>query len=227
MPEAVPYPYMAASLVLLHILLAGLLLASGHRRLALLSGLLSAPFAMASVFFVPHYWSPVRLADFPAGPEDFIFSFATGGMAWLLAVWPNRRRVTAELSPGRFLGRYLGWTAAGVSLSAVCWYSGFGPMGAAMAGFAVVGTSLLVRRRDLWPLPVAGGAGFSLFYAVFITAAVLAWPDLGMHWNAENLWGPRILAIPLEEIVWAAGFGTVWPLFMGHVFDARLAPAGG
>jgi hypothetical protein len=40
---------------------------------------------MASVFFVPYCWSPVRVADFPAGPEDFIFSFANGGIAWLLA----------------------------------------------------------------------------------------------------------------------------------------------
>lgn len=133
----------------------------------------------------------MRLADFPAGPEDFIFSFACGGTAWLLAVWPYRRRVTVSLSPGRFLGRYLVWTAAGVSLSAVCWYSGFGPIEAAMAGIMVVGAALLARRLDLWPLPVAGGAGFSLFYAFFITAAVLAWPDLGAHWNAENLWGPR------------------------------------
>lgn len=226
MLRAVPYPYLVASLVLLYIFLGGLVVTSRHRRLALLSGLLSAPFAMTSVFFVPYYWSPVRLANFSAGPEDFIFSFACGGIAWLLAIWPYRRRITVSLSWERFLGRYLVWTGVGMSLSAVCWYSGFGPMEAVLTSFTTTGIVLLVRRFDLWLLSVTGGTRFVLFYSLSVTVAVLVWPDLGTYWNPKNLWGPRILAVPLEEIVWAAGFGTVWPLWMGHVFDARLISEG-
>jgi len=30
------------------------------------------------------------------------------------------------------------------------------------------------------------------------------------------------LRVPLEEIVWAFGYGAVWPLLMAYVFDARL-----
>ena len=222
-----PYPYLASSLLGLLILLVGLILGSGQRRLAVLSGMLSAPFALASVFFVPEYWAPVRLADFPAGPEDFIFSFATGGMAWLLAIWPLRGRFTAGLDPGRFLGRYLACTVSGVALSGFLWASGMGAMASAIIGIAALWGALLWRRRDLWPLSATGAIGFTLFYTVFVLAVVVAWPDLRLHWNADNLWGPWLLIVPLEELVWALAYGAVWPLFMAFVFDTRPVPQEG
>jgi hypothetical protein len=221
MLRSIPYPYLASSLLLLQILLVGMALGAGQRRLALLSGLLSVPFAMASVFFVPEYWSPVRLADFPAGPEDFIFSFATGGTAWLLAIWPLRARFTAGLTPSRFLGRYLICTVLGVTLSGVCWAWGMSAIVAAVVGISALWGALIWHRRELWPLSATGTIGFTLFYTAFVIVVSVVWPDLRMHWNADNLWGPRILMVPLEEIVWAVGYGAVWPLFMAYVFDTH------
>jgi hypothetical protein len=224
MLRSIPYPYLAASLLLLQILLVGVVLGAGQRRLTLLSGLLSAPFALASVFFVPEYWVPVRVAGHLTGPEDFIFSFATGGTAWLLAIWPWRQRVTADLHPGLFLGRYVSCATIGVALSMFCWVVGMGAMGSALVGITAVWGALMWRRRDLWPISAAGAFSFATFYALFVLVVFVLWPHLSLHWNVANLWGPRLLNVPVEEIVWALAYGAVWPLFMAHVFGARLDP---
>lgn len=219
----VPYPYLASCLILLQILLVALALDSARRHLAVLSGLLSSPYALLSVFFVPEYWAPVRTTRLAASPEDFIFSFATGGIVWLLASWPLRRRFTHRLDWARFLGRYLECVVPGVTIGWLCFVSGLGVMASAIVGIAAVWGVLLWRCGGLWPLSAAGAFGFALFYAVLMVAAVVVWPDLHLHWNAANLWGPRLLGVPVEEIAWALAYGAVWPLFMAYVLDTRLA----
>ncbi len=216
------YPYLALSLALLIIFVAGLVVSQEQRRLMLLSGLLSAPFALASFFFVPEYWNPVRVANFLTGPEDIMFSFANGGIVWLLATWLVQRRITLGLQTGRLLRRYIVCTSSSVALILVCRFSGLGVMTSVMVGIVALGVLLLWRRGQLWPISVAGGIGFTLLYLVSVGAVSAIWPDFLLQWNADNLWGPSLLRVPLEEVVWAFGYGAVWPLLMAYVFDARL-----
>ena len=216
------YRYLAVSLVLLIIFVAGLVVSQGQRRLMLLSGLLSAPYALASVSFVPEYWNPVRVANFLTGPEDIIFSFANGGIVWLLSICLVQRRTTVSLQTGRLLRRYIVCTSSGSVFILVCRFSGFGVMTSVMVSVVALGVLLLWRRGKLWPLPVAGAIGFTLLYLVLTVAVSMIWPDYFLQWNADNLWGPSLLRVPLEEIVWAFGYGAVWPLLMAYVFDARL-----
>lgn len=216
------YPYLALSLALLIIFVAGLIVFQGQRRLMLLSGLLSSPYALASISFVPEYWNPVRVANFLTGPEDIIFSFANGGIVWLLSIWLVQRRITLSLQTGRLLRRYIACTSSGVAFILVCRFSGLGVMTSVMVSVVVLGVLLLWRRGELWPLPVAGAIGFTLLYLVLAGAVSVIWPDFLLQWNADNLWGPSLLRLPLEEVVWAFGYGAVWPLLMAYVFDARL-----
>jgi len=70
------YPYLVASLVLLMISMTGYWVFPKRRRALLLSGLLSIPCSLTTFYFVPEYWQPVRLFDFPLGVEDIFFSFS-------------------------------------------------------------------------------------------------------------------------------------------------------
>ena len=80
------YPYLMLSLTMLGIFLLALARSPRQvRGFAALSGLLAAPFALTSFLVVPEYWRPVRIAEFLAGPEDIIFTFASAGTAYLLA----------------------------------------------------------------------------------------------------------------------------------------------
>lgn len=87
------HPYLAFSLLLLGVFLVGLWTVPQPRRPTLLAALGSAPSALVSVFFVPEYWQPTRVATLLTGLEDIIFSFATGGTMWLLGAWPMRHRL--------------------------------------------------------------------------------------------------------------------------------------
>jgi hypothetical protein len=64
--------------------LAGLWRAPHHRTPALVSAALCAPSAGFALLFVPAYWHPKLIVAIPVGVEDVLFSFANGGLAWLM-----------------------------------------------------------------------------------------------------------------------------------------------
>jgi hypothetical protein len=94
-------------------------------------------------------------------------------------------------------------------------------MVSAIIAIGALWTVLLWHRRELWPLSAAGAVGFTAYYAVIVVALAVVLPGLQLHWTRENLWGPRVFGVPLEEVAWAFAYGAVWPLFMAYVFDTR------
>jgi hypothetical protein len=218
------YPYLAWSLVLMAAVGAGFAVCPARqRRPMLLSGLLAAPLALvSSSAFVPDYWKPVCIAQFLASPEDILFSFASGGIVWLMAAGFLRTRMAVDVRPKRLVRRYLLCTVLGLVLSLGCVLSGARPMTAAIVVGLGLGVALLWRRSDLWPMAMAGLVGFGAFYSAWLCGVSFATPWFCDQWNAEGLWGPRLRGIPLEEYVWGAGFGAVWPVFAAYLFDARL-----
>ena len=82
-------------MVLLIILAVGLALCPHRLRWpTLMSALLTLPPVAGGAWAGRHYWSPVRVGHSFVGPEDFAFSFALGGLGWLLGVWPLHRRMS-------------------------------------------------------------------------------------------------------------------------------------
>lgn len=215
------YPYLGMSLALLLLLLGGLLVRPEARRLALLSGLLQAPLGFLSVFFVPDYWAPARLFAFGAGPEDLLFSFSAGGLVWFIASSSSSHRLEVEIAAGRILRRYAAFALPGVAAGALLWWSGVGPMHATFAVGAVAVAILARRQRWALPLSAAGAVGFALLYAAVLKGAYLLWPAFPEQWSTAGAWGLSVWGLPLEEIVWAAGGGAAWPLFMAELTGAR------
>lgn len=214
------YPYLAGSLVLAGLAGTGLLAWPRERRAMLLSGLLSAPSALFALAFVPEYWNPRQVARFLTGPEDVIFSFANGALAWLLAVGLSRRELAIRPAPRRALPRYAGCTALYFAVSLPGWALGFPVMTASLTG--VLGLAVFLGRRDPARAPVAaaGALGFAALYTTLFGAVLVRWPDFLLQWNAASLWGPRLLGVPLDEIAWALAYGAAWPLVMAYVLDA-------
>jgi hypothetical protein len=80
--------YLFMSLVgLVIFIIAYLLSPENQRRPMMLSGLLSVPWSLTSISFVPDYWHPERVLTFLTGIEDIMFSFTGGGIVWLLSTW--------------------------------------------------------------------------------------------------------------------------------------------
>lgn len=219
------FPYLGMSLALFGLLLAGLLARPRERRLALLSATLQAPFGFLSVFFVPEYWNPVRVSSLGtgAGVEDILFSFSSGGLAWLLAASLSGSRIEAAIEPGKVLVRFAAFAVPGVAAGALLWKSGIGSMNATLAVAVVSAAVLAFRQRGLLRLSAAGGAGFGILYSLVLAGAFTLWPHFADQWSTARSWGLSVLGLPLEEIVWATGGGAVWTLFVAWLVDARVA----
>jgi len=98
------HPYLLWSLVLLALLATALALCPKRLRWsALLSGLLALPFAVTFAWEAQPYWSPARVWPTYVSLEDFIFSFASAGLTWLVATWPLHRRVRLHIRARRLL----------------------------------------------------------------------------------------------------------------------------
>jgi hypothetical protein len=220
------YPYLMLSLTLLGVFLAWLAFAPRRlRSTTLLGGALAAPFALTSPLFVPSYWNPSRVAVALTGVEDVVFTFAGAGLAWLASIWPVRHRVAFQPRADRIWWRYLAGAACGLAVGHSAWRLGAGHMTASALAFGVLTALILWRRREIWPLAVAGSPGYALVYVAALKAWHVTVPSFGSQWNAAAMWGLTVFGLPLDEVVWAATFGLAWPVFAAYLFDARLEPA--
>ena len=89
-----------------------------------------------------------------------------------------------------------------------------------------VGSALLYSKKQYWFLSLAGACGFILFYIILIAGIGICYPSMHTQWTLENLWDVNFLGFPLEEYIWAFGFGAVFPLIMAsslrlEIFEYR------
>jgi len=217
------YPYLIWSLVLLASYLIGFSLFHKERGRILISALLSVPAAGQALVFVPQYWKPLRILKSPIGIEDIIFSFATGGIAWIVICAMSGGKTISRSSPGRITGRYLLLLLSGSVLSYVSMQVLDLPiMDQALIGISIIGLVLLAGSRfKTWRIAAAGSMIFTLYYSVFTGIVMKLFPHMRSYWNDDMLWGISIMNIPIEEIMWALAFGAVWPLAMAFVFDLK------
>jgi len=213
------------SLLLLGFCLAGLYFFSRERKKILISAVLSIPAACTAVLFVPEYWKSKRITQLSVGIEDIIFSFATGGIVWIIVSFSVGRNFSYKMALNTMIKRYLTLVALGVSLIYILFRSTkWGVMAEALVGIIIIGLILLVRFRfKSWRIAAAGSLLFTLYYSITTGFILKLFPHMNLYWNNNNLWGISVFNVPLGEIVWALGYGAVWPLAMAYVFDLNIS----
>lgn len=216
------YPYLFASLLcvgLVAIAIRGLL-PRRQRRIAVLSGALSVPFGVFSIFLEGDYWNPVRLVRGPVGIEDFMVSFAVGAGAWTAAVLPLHRRLSFRADvraiPPRLVAPLVYVLTFGAFLAL-----GLPVMSAYLATLAIVIAREGLRHPHLRPLAATGALLFAPSYALTMGLIFAIWPDFAGQWNPAPPWGVPVLGIPAGELAWSAFYGAGVPLILGGVFRAR------
>jgi hypothetical protein len=120
--------------------------------------------------------------------------------------------------------RYIKCILYGSIACSVLLYMGFGFLWSTLGGLYLLGLMLLYTQRRLWPLALYGTGSFLAFYSVILKLMFSSWPHFLRQWNLPSLSG-FIFGMPVEELIWALGFGFTWPLFMAHVFDVRVRPS--
>lgn len=220
------YPYLVISLALLTISMTGYWVFPKRRRALLLSGLLSIPFSLTTFYFVPEYWQPVRLFDFPLGIEDIFFSFSTGMMAWLLMEIRHGNAIS-ETGWSKVLTRYLKVLSLGIAMIFLMRQIPIMVMNQALIGIIIIGVILSWNRWRALPAALLTGAVFSLFYTLFLAVSFVIFPDFSIQWTHSNLFGFSILGIPVEESLWAFIFCVCWVIVMVFVFNTKISVLSG
>jgi hypothetical protein len=230
------YPYFLVSLGLAS--LAALCYALWPRsdktgwRALLAAGLLAAPFGLLSFEYIPKYWNPTLLLWFgPASGEDILFIAASGMLGWAVAAWPFRQRLRhawfENNSKDRWSALLTRFAIGAVPGLAVSYAFKYGlpsqpVMNGTMWGIAVGGALLLCWKPRLWLLAVVGCTAFLLGYFALMKLLFLVAPEWSAPWHSALQPHSWVAGVPLYELLWAAGFGAVWPLFVGYCLDTRL-----
>ncbi|MCU0290549.1 MAG: hypothetical protein MUF10_00950 [Thermoanaerobaculaceae bacterium] len=216
------HTYLAWALAQTLALAVGILICPEHRRAALRSALLAAPFGLISMGWVPGYWQPVRLASWlRTGPEDVLSAFATGGLIWLLGFATSPACMARATWRGGWFLRgnlVLGVGLGGGLLGLVV---GLSPLAATALGTALV-LAVFGRRRPFLLGPALRAAlALAVVHGAILWAILGVWPGFLAQWHPSGLAGIRPAGVPLSELIWAALTGLGWVVFIGTALDLQ------
>lgn len=219
------YTYLLWSLLLLGVFILLFLATPEKREAMLVASVYSTPYAIASLMFVPEYWAPVRLGNPVIGVEDLVFSFANGGVAWWIATRTTQERVRVEFRLKRSIWRYWNCSNIGIAIAGSLWVLGVRVMPAFWVAMALMLVFFLYKHPWYWRLSMAGAIGFTAVYAVLTSAVFHLNPAFAAQWSADNLSGHVLGSVPVEEFLWAMGYGAVFPLIVAYALHARFEAA--
>jgi hypothetical protein len=215
-------PYLTLGLLILAFGLVWLALVPSRPRIALGSALAAAPFGLFEyLFYVPEYWTPAQWRVSWIGFGDLLFTFAAGGVAWLLATAPCGGGLTVAWRSRRVARRFVGCSAIGLALAVVIWQAGLPMYIASLLAMWIGWACVVWRYPDLRWLGLVGGPAFAAVYVVLLRMTFGLAPGFHLQWNAATLSGATCGGVPVEEALWALTFGAVWPSFMAYVLEAR------
>lgn len=190
------------------------------------ASLFTAPFGLTEPLFVPEYWNPPSLFDLAQRTgfdiESLIFSFGIGGVAAVLVNGVTGRVATAVPPGERALGRHRFHRVALLGpfgVFVVLLPFGWNPIYPAITAMLVGAAASAWCRPELLRPTLAGGAVFTLYYMLFLTGLELTAPPgyIQEVWNLEELSGVVLGFMPLEELLFAAGFGCYWAGVYEHM----------
>lgn len=201
-----------------------------HRKVMLWASLFTMPFGLTEPLFVPSYWNPPSVFDLASRTgfdiESLIFCFGIGGTAAVLFDILSRAAPTPVALHERSSHRHRFHRAALASPFVVflltVWLD-WNAIYPAILAMVIGAVANVLCRPDLLRSTLVGSAGFVLYYAAFFAA--LEWMSPGYVervWNLEALTGWIVFGLPVEEILFAAGFGGMWAgVFHHYTWHAR------
>lgn len=190
-----------------------------HRRAMIWASVFTTPFGLTEPLFIPSYWNPPSLFHLAQRTgfdiESLIFCFGIGGLAAVLVNIVTGRVSqpvpAAEREHPRH--RFHRWVLVSpFAVFALLSPLGWNPIYPAIIAMLVGGALSVWCRPDLAQATLLGGLVFLAYYIVFLTGLELTAPSgyIEEVWNLENLSGILLGFMPLEELLFAIGFGTYW-----------------
>jgi hypothetical protein len=179
---------------------------------------------ISQFWYLQDYWKPETFTGTVVGVEDFLFGFFIAGISAVIyeELFGKHfaRRVNRRHHWSMFLIPILGVFTFSFNIPFLL---GVNSIYASAIAFLVIAGIFLVYRRDLIADMVMSGllVGGIMFVAYLIYLSM--YPEaIHRWWALENISGILISGIPIEELLWAFGWGTVggpvYEFFMGLRF---------
>jgi hypothetical protein len=204
-----------------------------QRRVMLRASLLTMPFGLTEPLFVPEYWSPPSLFDLAQQTgfdvESLIFCFALGGLGVVLYNGIARTlfvHVPAEYRRLALHRRHAVAIAAPAIVFPVLYLLPWNPIYPAILAMLAGAIANVLCRPELGRKTWIGGLLFLALYALFIGALPVIVPGyIDEVWNAAELSGIDVWAVPLEEYFFGFAFGVYWAGVYEHLSWRRPSGA--
>jgi hypothetical protein len=220
------YSYLIGTLLFVAAWGACFVLGKKYRAQMIWGSLVSAPFALTSLLFVPQYWTPPSLGNldqrFHVGIEDVLWAAAVGGIASAIGEIFLKERLSRIRSrrPTRHYAPFVVMAIAFVILE--LWHPGK-TIYNTVAAFTLCALIVAVVRSDLIPLMLTGAVTFTVLYLGLFVYFLLLYPEfVQRYYNVPNLLGIYILGVPIEEPLFAASGGAVWSVAYEYLQGYRI-----
>lgn len=217
-------PYLLSAFLGLPAVVLGFVFAGKFRRMMLWSGLLMTLFSPLSVLSQKEYWSPVRIGRGPFGIEDVIVSFSLGSVIFLAGAAPVQARIKIEIGLTNFLKRFFPVGLMGAAIFSLLFFLGAGSLLTSILTFWVLTVALLLINRDFLWACFRGALLYSAYYCAVLYATALISPGFFRMWDGYAVWGPRLLGLPIEDIIWVFSLAVCYSLVVFHASRAVLFP---
>lgn len=188
------------------------------------TSLFTTPFGLTEPLFVPEYWAPPSLFDLALRTgfdiESLIFCFGIGGVGsalYEIIMHPATGAMSrGERGARRHRYHYLALAAPFISFPLLYPFA-WNPIYPAIVAMAIGVAATVACRPDLARRVWLGGVLFIGYYGIFLLG--LEWSAPGYIyrvWALDVLSGIRLGPFPLEEFLFAAGFGGYWSAVYEH-----------
>lgn len=202
-----------------------------QRKVMVWASLFTMPFGLTEPIFVPQYWSPPSLFDLARTTgfdiESLVFTFGIGGVCAVLYNLFTSRKLAPMADAERKSPRHKlhAWAlATPFLLFPVLYPFSWNPIYPAIVAMCLGAAAAIWCRPDLARKTWIGAILFVTYYTLFLIG--VEWTATGYIqrvWNVSALSGLSFIGIPIEELLFAAAFGTYWSGVYDHFTWRRLA----
>ena len=176
--------------------------------------------------FVPVYWNPPSLFDLAYKTgfdiESLIFAFGVGGLAvvayeWLFRV-KHKKFTSLEKHYSRHRFHLPILFSAPIIFIFLLIFTNLNPIYSSFIALISGGLLTWYCRPDLKKKMFASAFIFLTIYFFYFLTLTAVWPNyVETVWNFSTLSNILILGIPLEELMFAFGFGFLWSSVYEHI----------
>ncbi len=173
---------------------------------------------LSEIIYLKDYWRPELFNGWAIGLEDFLFGFGIAGVACAAYEEMFGQKYTRRHK------RRQHWILLILPIIVILLYEfnlafphlWINSIYISMIAFLITAAIIIYFRRDLGLDSLMSGILFGSFFLIGYLILLRFYPEIFTRWwLLKNISGITVFTIPIEELLWAFGFG----MFAGPIYE--------